>query len=182
MPKLPDYLDHGLRVVFCGTAAATRSAGIGHYYAGRGNDFWVYLFQASLTPRRLAPHDDHTVVSYGIGLTDLAKSVAANTDRELAGEYDVPGFVEKIEHYSPAVVAFHGKEAAKVVSRTLRHGRSVKLGLQPWRIADQRVFVVPSASGANRDASRLEGKPSRVAWFIELRELADALALQRSPG
>jgi hypothetical protein len=71
------------------------------------------------------------------------------------------------------VVAFHGKEAAKAVSRFLGYGRKVSLGLQPWRIGDSRTFVVPSASGANRNANRLEGKPSRVAWFMELCELIE---------
>ena len=73
------------------------------------------------------------------------------------------------------VVAFHGKEAAKAVSRAAGHARDVSLGVQRWQIARSRVFVVPSASGANRDVRRLEGKPSRVAWFIELRDLVDSL-------
>jgi hypothetical protein len=30
------------------------------------------------------------------------------------------------------------------------------------------VFVLPNASGSNRDASRLEGKADRVEWFKEL--------------
>jgi double-stranded uracil-DNA glycosylase len=171
MPVLPDYLDHGLRVVFCGTAAGTTSAARGHYYAGPGSEFWRYLFEAGLTPYRVGPADDTTITSHGIGLTDLAKHVAASSDRGLASKYDIAGFVAKIERHAPAVVAFHGKEAAKAVSRALGYGRDVSLGLQPWRIAESHVFVVPNASGANRNAARLEGKPSRVAWFVELRGL-----------
>jgi TDG/mug DNA glycosylase family protein len=176
VPVLPDYLDHGLRIIFCGTAVGTTSAVRGHYYAGAGNEFWRYLFEAGLTPRHLAPVDDVTITNFGIGLTDLAKQVAASNDRGLAGQYDVPGLVDKIERYAPVVVACHGKEAAKAVSRALGHGHAVRLGLQAWRIVSSRVFVVPSASGANRNAARLEGKPSRVAWFVELREFVDELA------
>lgn len=175
MPVLPDYLEHNLRVVFCGTAVGTSSAVRGHYYAGIGNDFWRYLFEAGLTPRRLAPDDDETIPAYGIGLTDLAKNVAASNDRGLAGAYDVDGLAEKIERYVPLIVAFHGKEAAKAVSRKLGYGRKVTLGVQPWRIGDSLVFVVPSASGANRSARRLEGKHSRLEWFIELRKLLDTV-------
>jgi TDG/mug DNA glycosylase family protein len=171
MPVLPDHLDHSLRVVFCGTAAGTTSAARGHYYSGAGNEFWRYLYEGGLTPRQLAPADDVTITSYGIGLTDLAKNVAASNDRGLQTKYDVAGFVKKIEFYAPAVVAFHGKEAAKAVSRAAGHAREVSLGVQGWQVSGSRVFVVPSASGANRDVSRLEGKPSRVAWFIELRDL-----------
>jgi double-stranded uracil-DNA glycosylase len=175
MTVLPDHLDHGLRVVFCGTAVGTTSAARRHYYSGPGNEFWQYLYAAGLTPRQLAPTDDDTITSYGVGLTDLAKNVAASSDRGLRKKYDLASFFEKIELYAPAIVAFHGKEAARAVSRAAGHGDAVSLGLQPWRIASSRVFVVPSASGANRDVSRLEGKPSRVAWFIALRELVDDL-------
>lgn len=174
MPILSDYLDHRLRVIFCGTAVGATSAARGHYYACPGNEFWRYLFESRLTPRRLDPTDDVTITSYGIGLTDLAKRVASSSDRGLAGHYDVAGFVEKIERYSPTIVAFQGKEAAKAVSRALGHGGNVSLGLQSWRIAESRVFVVPSASGANRNAGRFEGKPSRLDWFVELRKLLEA--------
>lgn len=176
MPKLPDYLAHGLRVVFCGTAAGTTSAARGHYYSGAGNEFWQYLFDAGLTDRRLAPTDDATITSYGIGLTDLAKNVAASSDRGLREAYDVDGFSKKMAEYAPAVVAFHGKEAAKQVSRRLGHGTKVQFGPQPWTVEQSQVFIVPSASGSNRDPTRLEGKESRVAWFIELRKHLDLLA------
>ena len=55
--KLPDVVLPGLKVVFCGTAAGTRSAQVGAYYAGRGNKFWRTLFQVGLTPRPLDPHE-----------------------------------------------------------------------------------------------------------------------------
>ena len=173
---LPDFLDHGLRVVFCGTAVGERSAARGHYYAGPGNDFWRFLYEAGMTTSRLLPADDERVLEYGIGLTDLAKNVAASSDRQLRTHYDVAGFLERMETYRPAVVAFHGKEAAKQVSRHLGQGSHVSLGLQPWRVNESLAFVVPNASGANRGASRLEGKPSRGAWFAELGELLEGVA------
>jgi len=45
MAVLPDYLAPGLKVVFCGTAVGEQSAARGHYFAGRGNDFWRLLDQ-----------------------------------------------------------------------------------------------------------------------------------------
>lgn len=83
----------------------------------------------------------------------------------------MPSFIEKIERYWPAWVAFHGKEAAKSVKRTLGHGASISLGLQAWHCADSQVFVLPSASGSNRDAMRLEGKTGRLEWFREFAAL-----------
>jgi TDG/mug DNA glycosylase family protein len=103
-----------------------------------------------------------------VGLTDLAKKVAASSDRGLHSHYSVDAFVAKIERYRPNWVAFHGKEAAQAVSRALGSGGGVPLGEQMWSVAATPVFVLPSASGANRDASRLEGKTDRVEWFKEL--------------
>lgn len=47
---LPDYLAPDLRAVFAGTAAGERSAALGHYYAGRDNEFWSLLHKSGLTP------------------------------------------------------------------------------------------------------------------------------------
>lgn len=171
--KLPDYLSDGLQVVICGTAAGTASAARGHYYAGPGNDFWQLLYRGSLISEPLVPSTDARVLDFGIGLTDLAKKVAASNDRGLAVHYDVETFIGKIERYQPRWVAFHGKEAAKVVSRAHGHGGKVSLGEQTWLIAGARVFVLPSASGANRNAARLEGKAHRVEWFKLLARRID---------
>ena len=173
--KLPDCLAHGLRVVFCGTAAGTTSASRGHYYAGPGNLFWTYLYRARITVEPLFPSTDCRVLEFGVGLTDLAKKVAATSDRGLRAHYDVDGFVEKIERHQPLWVAFHGKEAAKAVSRTLGHGGVVALGEQQWSVAAAHVYVLPSSSGANRDRSRREGKADRVEWFKELARLLPAI-------
>jgi TDG/mug DNA glycosylase family protein len=166
---LPDYLDDHLRIVFCGTAAGRESARRRHYYSGPGNEFWSYLYQAGLTPRELQPEEDAQVTEFGLGLTDLAKQVAASQDSPgLRKHYDVSAFLEKMERYAPQCVAFHGKEAAKAVSRYLEMGAHVQLGTAQWRIGAASVFVLPSASGSNRDPSRLEGRPNRVTWYREL--------------
>jgi TDG/mug DNA glycosylase family protein len=76
MSVLPDVLAPGLRIVFCGTAVSATSAQLGAYYAGPGNKFWVTLCKVGLTPRQLRPEEYATITQYGLGLTDLAKSVA----------------------------------------------------------------------------------------------------------
>ncbi len=50
---LPDVLEPGLRIVFCGTAAGHVSARRGAYYAHPQNRFWPALHAIGLTPRRL---------------------------------------------------------------------------------------------------------------------------------
>jgi double-stranded uracil-DNA glycosylase len=167
---LPDLLGPGLRAVFVGTAAGDSSAARGHYYAGSGNDFWLYLHQAGLTGEYLGPDRDAEILRFGLGLTDVAKHRSAARDALLrATDYDVPGFVAKVERDRPEWIAFHGKAAAGVVAKAYRIGREIRLGPQSWRVAGVRVYVLPSASGSNRDPRRLEGKPSRLAWFREFR-------------
>jgi TDG/mug DNA glycosylase family protein len=171
MAILPDHLAPGLRVVFCGTAVSTTSAGRGHYYAGPGNEFWPFLHQSGLMPVLLSPDNDARVLEFGLGLTDLAKQIAASSDAGLALHYDIEGFVKKIERFAPVWLAFHGKTAGRVASKALGHGSAASLGEQPWSIGATRVFVLPSASAANRDPKRLEGRASRVDWFRDLAAL-----------
>jgi double-stranded uracil-DNA glycosylase len=168
MTVLPDYLQSGLRIVFCGTAVSTASAARGHYYGGPGNEFWSFLHDSGLTPVLLSPEEDARVLEFGLGLTDLAKKTAASSDAGLAPHYDIDGFVEKIERFAPNWLAFHGKTAARAATKALGQGSAVALGKQSWTLGQTSVFVVPSASAANRDPEHLEGRSSRVEWFREL--------------
>lgn len=111
---LPDVLQPGLKAVFCGTAAGPKSAARGLYYAGRGNKFWKVLQQTGLTPRLLSPEEFSALPRFGLGLTDLVKR-RSGLDGDLErGDFDVPGFTEKIILNTPQVVCFNGKMAGKV--------------------------------------------------------------------
>jgi TDG/mug DNA glycosylase family protein len=76
-----------------GSASARR----GHYYAGPGNEFWPLLYACGLTLELLTPEHEARVVEFGIGLTDLNKTISRSSDRRV--RYDVPAFVAKIEQY-----------------------------------------------------------------------------------
>ncbi|MCZ6524138.1 MAG: mismatch-specific DNA-glycosylase [Alphaproteobacteria bacterium] len=143
---LPDLLDHGCKVVFCGSAAGARSAAVGAYYAGPGNRFWPVLHRVGLTPRELAPHEFAEALDYRIGLTDLAKR-ESGADAELsAAAYDSAGFEAKMSRYAPSAVAFNGKAPA----RAYFGGAALDYGRQAARIGAAAVFVLPSTSGAAR--------------------------------
>ncbi|MDB5353819.1 MAG: glycosylase [Phycisphaerales bacterium] len=147
-PKLPDVLVPGLRVVFCGTAAGDKSAAVGAYYAGPGNQFWSTLHTVGLTPRRLAPSDFSALPEYGIGLTDIAKYYAGNDANLGTADFNVPVFREKLENFQPRVLAFNGKKAAAAFygcgTGNLPYGR------QANRIGDTVIWVLPSTSGNAR--------------------------------
>src|ERR1700753_2698222 len=72
-PLVPDLLQSGLKLVFCGTAPSRVSAAAGHYYAHPQNKFWRTLHEVGLTPRVLAPCEFPLLTQWRIGLTDIAK-------------------------------------------------------------------------------------------------------------
>jgi len=142
---LPDVLRPGLALVFCGTAAGRRSAAARAYYAHPGNRFWRALFEAGLTPRRLAPAEFAQLPSYGIGLTDLAKHHVGNDDELPRDAFDVPALLGKLETFQPQRLAFTSKHAARAVL-----GHAVDYGLQTETLGNTRLFVLPSPSGQAR--------------------------------
>ena len=165
---LPDYLTSNLKVVFVGTAAGELSAARGHYFSFRGNQFWVLLGETGLTGGRvLRPEEDAEVLDYGVGLTDIAKGVAASADSRLApGDFDVGGFLEKIERYGPVWVAFNGLEAPRVVARYLGE-RKPRLGYTGFRASGARGFVLPSSSGTNANPRNFHPKASKADWWSD---------------
>ncbi len=142
---LPDLLQPGLALVFCGTAAGRRSAAERAYYAHPGNLFWRALFDARLTPRLFAPAEFPLLAQYGIGLTDLAKRHSGNDNELPRDAFDVPALRAKIERHVPRLLAFTSKNAARAVLE-----RVVNYGLQPESIGPTRLFVLPSPSGQAR--------------------------------
>jgi TDG/mug DNA glycosylase family protein len=141
---LPDVLEKGLDVVFVGTAAGTRSAAMGAYYAHPGNRFWRTLHETGLTPHRFEPHDFRDLLALGIGATDLCKTQSGGD--HMIDDYDLEGFAKKMRHYAPRCIAF-----------TSKTGGSLWLGCSTKDIAAREqpilsegfpaVFVLPSPSG-----------------------------------
>jgi TDG/mug DNA glycosylase family protein len=142
---LPDVLQRGLALVFCGTAAGKRSAAEGAYYAHPGNLFWRALHQSGLMPRLLAPAEFPQLPGYGIGLTDLAKRHFGNDSELPRDAFDVPALFAKIEQHAPRILAFTSKHGARAAL-----GRAVHYGLQDDTIGSTQVFVLPSPSGQAR--------------------------------
>src|SRR6266704_2907793 len=138
--RLPDQLRPDLRLVFVGTAASTRSAELGHYYAHPGNRFWSAIHEAGITPRRYQPGEFAALIELGIGFTDLSKSGAGMDHQIEAASIDLPGFRAKIEKYQPRTIAFTSKKAA-----SLFYGRAssgISLGWQQRGGWVAEVFVL----------------------------------------
>lgn len=142
---LPDVLEPGLRVVFCGTAAGTASAKANAYYAGPGNSFWEALEATGLTPVRLAPAEFARLPKFGIGLTDICKVLYGSDEEVGTVEFDVDGLRQRIAGAEPANLAFNGKNAARGALE-----RDVAYGPQEERLSGAAVWVLPSTSGRAR--------------------------------
>jgi len=144
MNRLPDQLQHHLRLIFVGTAAGQRSADLAHYYAHPGNRFWRTIHKVGIIPRRYQPHEFPSLLERRIGFTDMCKSGAGMDHQALTSPIDRPAFYEKMLQYRPEKVAFTSKKAA-----SLFYGRPTKaiaLGRQPAEGDFPTVFVLGLAS------------------------------------
>jgi double-stranded uracil-DNA glycosylase len=144
--RLPDQLRADLRLVLVGTAASTRSASVGHYYAHPGNRFWRTLHEVGITSRRHEPSEFASLLELGIGFTDLSKS-GAGMDHQLPRQsFDVAGFKTKIQTYRPRTIALTSKKAASLFYS--KPTSAVSLGRQQSMDGFPDVFVLSSPSGA----------------------------------
>lgn len=146
MPALPDVLQPGLAVVFCGTAPGRKSAAARAYYANPGNRFWPTLRAVGLIDRPdFGPRDYPDVVVHGIGLTDIAKEHVGQ-DHEIDPRHvDPDGLRAKIEHYRPGIVAFTSKKAASFFLG--KPTAAIRYGFQTETVGGTRLFVLTSPSG-----------------------------------
>ena len=147
--KLPDVLEPGLKVVFCGTAAGDKSAKAGAYYAGPGNKFWQMLADTGMASdggRPLKPGQFPTLPRYGIGLTDISKTYSgADSGLPDCAESTVD-FRRRMELFSPAWIAFNGKKAASFFFG--KQTSEIAFGPAEHIPGFPRIVILPSTSGA----------------------------------
>jgi double-stranded uracil-DNA glycosylase len=145
MPILPDVLEPGLDILFCGMAPSRVSAARGAYYAHPGNRFWPTLFEVGLTPRLLAPEEFRLLPQWGIGLTDVNKTEIGRDIELTKAAHDPDGVRRRVLKFKPRFLATTSKTAGQLLL-----GRACALGLQDETIGDTKIFVLPSTSGAAR--------------------------------
>ena len=150
-------------MIIVGSNPGDRSARVGHYYAGRGNEFWPLLYDSGIVPELLDHHGDKRMIEFGIGLTDLVKRPTRGAE-ELTREEFAEGRImlsQKFEQYTPQVIAFNGVGTFENFAQ-----RPGKPGLQKDRLYGAQVFVLPSTSGANAT-----GRGVRLRYFRQLAKL-----------
>ena len=141
MRTLPDHLRKGMKLVIVGCNPSESSVRVGHYYAGRTNQFWPILHESGVVPEPFDYHDDKRVIEFGIGLTDLVKRPTKGVEELTRGDFAEGRIVlsQKLEEFSPHVVAFNGKIVYEQFSQ-----RKCKFGLQKelalWRACLRAAF------------------------------------------
>lgn len=164
MPPLRDRIKPGLRVLFVGINPGLRSAAIGHHFAGYSNRFWKLLYEARLIPEAIRAEDDHRLLDWGFGITNLVGRSTPGIDALRPEEYRNGAFVlaRKVRRFKPEIVAFVGVSLYRSIFN--RKG-VVELGPQPDTFEGVPVFVLPNPSGRNANFSYGE----MLAAFRKLR-------------
>ena len=163
MRTLPDHLRKGLKLVIVGCNPTESAVRVGHYYAGRENQFWPILYESGVVPEPFDYHDDKRVIEFGIGLTDLVKR-PTKTTAELTREDFAEGRIvlsQKLEEFSPHVVAFNGRIVYEQFAQ-----RKCKFGIQKQTLYGARIYVLPETAGP-----QTVGKSQKLGHFKKLAQL-----------
>lgn len=145
--RVPDVLAPELRVLFVGINPGLYSGAVGHHFARPGNRFWKALHAGGFTRRLLSPFEEHELVSYGIGITNIVARATASASELTTAELrrGAKALERKVQDYRPRVVAFLGLGAYR--SAFGRAGAT--FGPQPETLAGAHVWVLPNPSGIN---------------------------------
>ncbi len=143
---VPDVLAAGLDVVFCGINPGRFSDAAQAHFANPRNDFWRLLHNAGFTPRLFRPDEQLELVALGVGITNAAlRTTPGSGDLRKNDFVDSAERLERIaRELQPRAIGFVGKEAYRGA-----FGERPQLGLQPRRLEQTSLFVLPSTSPAN---------------------------------
>ena len=163
---VPDIVAPDLRVLFCGINPSLYSAAVGHHFARPGNRFWPALHGAGFTNRLLSPYEDHLLLDYHLGCTNLVERATARADELTSEELRAGG--ERLQRLvldaRPRWLAVLGVSAFRSA-----FGRPDSVaGPQPSGVGCSGVWLLPNPSGLNAHYQL----PDLVAAYRRLRQAA----------
>ena len=144
---VPDLIAPGLAVLFCGINPGLYSGATGHHFARPGNRFWPALYASGFTDRLLWPWEEHLLLDYALGITNLVARATATAAELSAGELRLgrQRLARKVRRHRPACVAVLGIGAYRSAFRRPRAG----MGRQPESLGPAALWVLPNPSGLN---------------------------------
>ncbi|HZB33308.1 MAG TPA: G/U mismatch-specific DNA glycosylase [Streptosporangiaceae bacterium] len=136
-----------LAVLLCGINPSLYSGATGHHFARPGNRFWPALHRSGFTDRLLAPHEQHLLPSYGLGITNLVDRATARADELTEAELRAGGerLAALVARVSPRYVAVAGVTAYRIAFGS----RRTSIGPQPGTLGPAGLWVLPNPSGLN---------------------------------
>lgn len=144
---IPDVVGPGLAVLFCGINPGLWSGALGQHFARPGNRFWPALHRSGFTPRQLRPDEQGTLLSYGLGVTNLVTRTTARAD-ELTRAELAAGAVRLnrlVQQHAPRWLAVLG-----VTAYRSGFGRpNATVGSQDELLGRTGLWVLPNPSGLN---------------------------------
>jgi len=144
---IPDVIAPSLRVLFVGINPGLYTAAIGHHFGRPGNRFWPALHAGGFTPRLFSPFESARLLDLGLGITNLVNRATALA-HELTADELVAGaarVARKIRRYRPAFAAILGLTSYRVAFEK----PEAVVGLQPERIGETHIWLLPNPSGLN---------------------------------
>jgi TDG/mug DNA glycosylase family protein len=151
-PMLRDCVRPGVDVLFVGINPGSRSAAIGHHFAGYSNRFWKLLHDSGLIPEPIKAEDDARLCEWGLGITNLISRMTPGIDTLKPHEYGagLARLGRKVRRWKPKVVALVGVSLYRAI---FDKKGPVACGLQEETFEGARVFVLPNPSGRNANFS-----------------------------
>ncbi len=149
LQPLTDIIASNLRVLFVGYNPGLRSAELGHHFAGPSNRFWRVLHEAGLTPVQLPAEEDETLLTWGLGVTNLVDRPTRGAAELKAADYrrGSERLLQKLREYRPQNVCYVGIGIYKRFANLPQ----CDYGWQPQSVVPGcNDFVAPSTSGLNR--------------------------------
>jgi len=154
-------------VLFSGINPSLYSAATGCHFARPGNRFWPALHASGFTPRQLRPSEQQSLLTSGLGITNVVARATARADELTPAELRAGGEslalrAAGLEVPFLAVLGVTAYRAAFGVPAAV-------VGPQSLRLGGAQVWVLPNPSGLNASWQL----PRLAAAFRELREAAD---------
>ncbi len=168
MHTIPDVIGPDLRVLFSGINPGLWSAATGYHFARPGNRFWPALHASGFTPRLFRPDEQEELLTFGLGVTNVAARATARAD-ELTRPELVDGgrlLAEKVNRLRPAWLAVVGVTAYRAAFGRPR----AAVGPQEERVGGRPVWVLPNPSGLNAHYPAA----ALAEEFARLRRVVDA--------
>ena len=171
MSDVPDLVKPGLAVLFCGINPGTRSGELAQHFARPGNRFWRVLHGAGFTDSVVPPAEQHRLLDYGIGITNLVERTSRAASDLTAAELraGAAGLEGKVALLGPRWVAVLGVAAYRTAFRrpTARIGRQEEtIDGRAW------LWVLPNPSGLQARYQLAE----MIDLYRQLRVAADTVA------